>query len=81
MATPNPKCVSCRCYWKPDDTDIKTSGICCKTCRKCRKSQKNKRDIIKNEKEKNKCKHEREKKQEFESQICINNERTPVVFW
>ena len=32
----NPKCTKCRCYWKPDETDIKSSGLCCKTCKKCR---------------------------------------------
>jgi hypothetical protein len=34
--TPNPKCPRCKCYWKPDDTDIKTSGLIAKTCKKCR---------------------------------------------
>ena len=34
--TPNPKCNKCKCYWKPDETDIKSSGLCCKTCKKCR---------------------------------------------
>ena len=33
---PNPKCNSCHCYWKPDDTDIKPSGLVCKTCKRCR---------------------------------------------
>ena len=32
----NPKCTKCRCYWKPDETDIKTSGLPFKTCKKCR---------------------------------------------
>lgn len=34
--TPNPKCSKCKCYWKPDETDIKSSGLQCKTCKKCR---------------------------------------------
>ena len=38
--TPNPKCPRCRCYWKPDETDIKTSGLVCKTCKKCRERSK-----------------------------------------
>lgn len=32
----NPKCSSCKCYWKPDETDIKPSGLYFKSCRKCR---------------------------------------------
>lgn len=34
--TPNPKCPRCKCYWKPDETDIKSSGLYYKTCKKCR---------------------------------------------
>jgi|DEB0MinimDraft_6_1074348.scaffolds.fasta_scaffold02908_5 hypothetical protein len=34
--TPNPKCTRCKCYWIPDETDIKSSGLVCKTCKKCR---------------------------------------------
>ena len=34
--TPNPKCSQCSCYWQPDDTDIKSSGLHYKTCKKCR---------------------------------------------
>ena len=34
--TPNPKCSNCRCYWKPAETDIKSSGLQYKTCTKCR---------------------------------------------
>ena len=34
--TPNPKCTRCKCYWKPDETDIKSSGLYCLTCKKCR---------------------------------------------
>lgn len=37
--TPNPKCSCCECYWKPDETDIKTSGLPFKTCKKCRVRQ------------------------------------------
>ena len=47
METPNPKCPRCKCYWKPDDTDIKTSGLVAKTCKKCRISQKKEKEIIK----------------------------------
>ncbi len=36
--TPNPKCPRCKCYWKPDETDIKSSGLVCKTCKKCREN-------------------------------------------
>lgn len=38
--TPNPKCTRCNCYWKPDETDIKSSGLVCKTCKKCRENGK-----------------------------------------
>jgi len=38
--TPNPKCTRCRCYWKPDKTDIKSSGLVCKCCKKCREYKK-----------------------------------------
>ena len=34
--TPNPKCGRCYNYWKPDENDIKTSGLLYKTCKKCR---------------------------------------------
>jgi hypothetical protein len=34
--TPNPKCSSCLCYWKPTETDFKSSGLPYKTCIKCR---------------------------------------------
>jgi len=37
--TLNQKCSNCICYWKPDETDIKTSGLPFKTCRKCRDRQ------------------------------------------
>ena len=44
METPNPKCNLCRCYWKPDETDIKPSGLVAKTCKRCRAYQKERRD-------------------------------------
>ncbi len=34
--TPNPKCSCCLCYWKPTETDIKSSGLPFKICSKCR---------------------------------------------
>lgn len=40
--TQNPKCSKCKCYWKPDETDTKSSGLYFKTCKKCReKNNKN----------------------------------------
>lgn len=36
--TPNPKCNRCKCYWKPDETDIKSSGLQYKTCKNCREN-------------------------------------------
>jgi hypothetical protein len=32
----NPKCTACKCYWKPDETDVKTSGLVYNTCKRCR---------------------------------------------
>ena len=32
----NPKCLVCRKYWKPDETDVKKSGLVYKTCKRCR---------------------------------------------
>ncbi len=46
--TPNPKCSNCKCYWKPDETDIKSSGLFFKTCRKCRERQQETRNSIQN---------------------------------
>lgn len=40
METPNPKCSGCLCYWKPDETDIKSSGMFYKLCKSCRKRNK-----------------------------------------
>ena len=58
--TPNPKCTRCRCYWIPDETDIKSSGLVCKCCKKCReyekKYTKNNEDKIKKYREDNKNK-------------------------
>ena len=36
----NPKCVSCRCFWEPNDDDMKSSGSYYKSCRRRRKPQK-----------------------------------------
>lgn len=32
----NPKCGSCKSFWEPDETDVKSSGLTCKTCKRCR---------------------------------------------
>ena len=37
---PNPKCSKCYCYWEPNETDIKTSGLYYKTCKRCRVKRK-----------------------------------------
>lgn len=41
----NPKCSCCKCFWKPDETDVKSSGLVAKTCKRCRElaKQKNKK--------------------------------------
>jgi len=40
----NPKCGTCKSYWKPDETDILTSGLLAKCCKKCRIRQKELRE-------------------------------------
>ena len=45
--TKNPKCNSCKSYWKPDETDILPSGLYAKSCKKCREYQKEKRERLK----------------------------------
>jgi hypothetical protein len=52
MDTPNPKCSKCKCYWKPDELDVKTSGLVFRTCNKCRNRNKISKEI-------NKCEHGR----------------------
>jgi len=39
----NPKCTACKCYWKPDETDVKTSGLVYNTCKRCRDMSKAKK--------------------------------------
>ena len=67
--TKNPKCSKCKCYWKPDETDIKSSGLYAKSCKKCRAYQKEIRN-------KNKCEHYKQKSTCREcggSEICEHN--------
>ena len=45
--TPNPKCPRCKCYWVPDDDDIKSSGLVYKCCKKCRKYREDNVDYFK----------------------------------
>jgi hypothetical protein len=69
QSTPNPKCSRCKCYWKPDETDIKSSGLCCKSCKKCR-------DIQKNIRGKYKCEHNKRKTECSKcggNSICIHD--------
>ena len=67
----NPKCNTCKTYWKPDETDIKPSGACAKSCKKCRNRQKELRL-------KKKCEHGKEKRHCREcggSSYCEHNVR------
>jgi len=67
--TKNPKCNRCKCYWKPDETDIKSSGLYAKSCKKCRAYQTELRN-------KNKCPHNKEKSVCREcggGSFCIHN--------
>ena len=40
----NPKCGICKHHWKPEDTDMKSSGLYLKCCKTCRNKQKQYRD-------------------------------------
>ena len=40
----NPKCGRCDCYWKPENTDIKSSGLYYKLCKTCRNKEKQRRE-------------------------------------
>ena len=40
----NQKCSDCKCVWKPEDTDIKSSGLYYKCCKICRNKQKQHRE-------------------------------------
>jgi DNA repair exonuclease SbcCD ATPase subunit len=61
MSIPNPKCTSCKCFWKPDETDIKSSGLIYKTCKRCREKVKERRN---KEEYKEKSKQYKEENQE-----------------
>lgn len=72
--TKNPKCNRCKCYWKPDEADVKSSGLYCKTCKKCR-------DYQKQNVNKNKCEHNKIKRQCKECggvSICIHNKHKSI---
>ena len=65
----NPKCSGCKSFWSPDESDIKGSGLVCKTCRRCR-------DYSKKNKEQNTCIHNKIKSRCKEcggSEICQHN--------
>ena len=69
--TPNPKCSKCKCYWKPDETDIKSSGLQCKTCKKCR-------ERVTTSSNKSKCEHNVRKSRCRKcdgKDICIHDRR------
>ena len=51
---PNPKCTSCKSYWKPTDNDILRSGLMSKSCTSCKNRQKELRINYK-------CEHNRRK--------------------
>ena len=68
--TLNPICHRCYCYWKPDETDIKTSGLVYSTCKRCRTNKKVSRTIYRKEikearkiyYEKTKCEHNKSRR-------------------
>jgi len=56
----NPKCASCKCFWTPDNDDIKPSGSYYKSCRRCRKPKMTAEQI--REKDRERAKRYRENK-------------------
>jgi len=72
METPNPKCSNCKCYWIPDETDIKSSGLYFKTCKRCRDKIKEKK---KKYYEENVDKIKEQKKKHYEENTDIIKER------
>jgi len=67
----HPKCGACKCYWKPEDTDINPSGLYYKSCKKCRTN-------VMDRLNKTKCEHNRFKSQCKEcggSCFCEHNKR------
>jgi hypothetical protein len=74
MDTPNPKCTRCKCYWKPDENDVKINGLVCKTCKKCRERKKKFDD-------ENKCIHNKRKEICCKcdgSAFCIHNKHKVI---
>ena len=77
---PNPKCNRCHCYWKPDETDVKSSGLVYNTCKRCRDKKKehnkkyreNNPDKIK-ESSKNYRKNNPDKVKESQKKWCEQN--------
>jgi hypothetical protein len=65
----NPKCSRCKCYWIPDETDKRPSGLYCKTCKKCRENdiKYRKTKMCEHNKRKDKC------KECGGNSICIHN--------
>lgn len=57
----NPKCASCKCFWEPNNDDIKPSGSYYKSCRKCRKPKMTAEQIREKDKERAKRYRERQK--------------------
>jgi len=69
----NPKCGMCKHHWKPEDTDMKPSGLYYKLCKTCRNKKKqyrkdNKEDMFKWRQDKN-----REYGKEYHKQWYQNN--------
>ena len=58
---PNPKCVSCKCYWKPDYDDMKSSGVYYKSCRRCRKPKMTAEQIREKDRERARLRREKMK--------------------
>ena len=67
----NPKCSVCKSFWKPDETDMKSSGLVCKSCKRCREYSRKKNNQYK-------CEHNKRQtscKDCGGSQICVHNRR------
>ena len=61
----NPKCVSCKTYWKPDVNDVKSSGATCKTCKRCRE----KNDINAERKRQEKNEYQKQYRKDHNEQV------------
>jgi len=71
MKMENPKCQDCKRFWKPEDTDIKLSGLylkCCKTCRNKQKQYRDEKRVIFLDMNEQEANNKKEKNREYKKQ-------------